>query len=53
MVVIDKSLYGFCKYIFENDYVHIYDLYVRPEYRNLGTGRKLLLQAIKEIRETG
>jgi ribosomal protein S18 acetylase RimI-like enzyme len=45
--------YGFCKYKFEDDYVHIYDLYVKPEYRNLGNAKKLLQQAIKEIRETG
>ena len=34
-------------------YVHIFNLYIEPEYRNKGQARKLLNQAIYEIRELG
>ncbi len=48
-----KSKYGYCYYDFGEDYVHIYDLFVYPEYRNKGNARKLLQKAIKYIRKTG
>lgn len=37
----------------EDDYCHIYNLYVEPEHRGKGNARKLLLNAIKEIRDSG
>ena len=45
--------FGSVEYSFEEDYVHIYNLYVKPEYRNQGNAKVLLEQAIAEIRNTG
>ena len=36
---------------FKEDYVHIYNLYVYPKYRNQGEAKKLLQDSINWIRE--
>lgn len=48
-----KSKFGFCEYNFEEDYVHIYNLFVYPEYRRKGKAKELLQNAILNIRKTG
>ena len=45
--------FGSCEYEFKPDYVHIFNLFVKPEFRLLGKSRQLLQIALKEIRETG
>lgn len=53
-----KNEFGYCCYEFVQDriitdcinYVHIYSLYVYPEFRRQGKARELLLKAIEEIR---
>lgn len=45
--------HGRCAFDFDDDYVHIYDLYVEPEKRNQGIGRTILRSAIDMIRATG
>lgn len=44
---------GSCEYAFEDDYVHIYNLFVRPEFRRCGKAREILRLAIDAIRDTG
>ena len=48
-----SSKYGYCKYSFESDYVHIYNLFVYPKFRRLGKARELLQKAICSIRKKG
>lgn len=48
-----QTKFGRCSYDFVDDYVHIYDLYIIPDYRRQGNARKLLLYIINEIRKTG
>lgn len=52
-----KSIFGYCYFAFETDsvgsYVHIYDLYIYPEYRKQGKARELLKTAINGIRQLG
>lgn len=52
-----KNEYGKCNYAFETDrlgsYVHIYNLFVFPNYRKRGKARQLLQTAIEAIRQTG
>ena len=52
-----KNKFGYCYYAFEKDsigdYVHIYDLYVFPDYRRKGKARELLKSVIDAIRKTG
>jgi ribosomal protein S18 acetylase RimI-like enzyme len=48
-----ETEFGYCYYSFEEDYVHVYDLYVYPKFRRLGHARELLELAIKGIRDTG
>ena len=42
---------GSVKYEYKDDYMHIYDLYVHPQFRNQGVAKGLLESAIKNIRE--
>lgn len=51
--VVVQNKFGSCEYSFEEDYVHIYNLYVLPEYRNLGKAKELLNKAINEIKLLG
>lgn len=46
-----EHLFGYCEYEFESDYVHIFNLYVYPEFRRKGYAKMLIKQAIKEIRD--
>lgn len=48
-----KNEFGKCNYSFESDYVHIFNLYIYPEYRRQGKARKMLASAINAIRNTG
>ncbi len=48
-----KNECGSCEYDFESDYVHIYNLFVKPMFRLHGKARELLQITIKEIKETG
>ncbi len=45
-----KNAFGYCGYGFEKDYVHIYDLFVYPEFRRQGKAREILQCAIDAIR---
>ena len=61
------NAFGHCAYGFEQDsyideeenkvdgeyYVHIYNLFVYPEFRRQGKSREILQAAIDAIRETG
>jgi len=48
-----ERVYGHCEVGFESDYVHIFNLFVYPEYRRQGKAKELLNIAIDEIRKTG
>lgn len=48
-----KNNFGHCKFAFEKDYVHIYDLFIKPQFRRQGRAREILQAAIDEIRKTG
>lgn len=48
-----KNNFGHCKFSFENDYVHIYDLFIKLQFRKQGRAREILQTAINEIRKTG
>lgn len=48
-----QNKFGYCSYGFEKDYVHIYGLFVYPEYRRSGNARELLTLAISKIRQRG
>jgi ribosomal protein S18 acetylase RimI-like enzyme len=50
---IIRNDFGHCYYAFEQDYVHIYNLIVLPEYRRQGKARELLQATIDEIRRKG
>ena len=53
MVIIDgiiNNKFGYCEYSFEEDYAHIYNLFVYPEFRKSGNARTILRMAINEIR---
>lgn len=45
--------FGYCAYAIEEDYAHIYDLFVYPEFRRKGKATELLQSAINEIRRLG
>lgn len=46
-----KNKFGYCKYGFEDNYVHIYDLFIYPEFRQQGQARKILKEVIDAIRK--
>ena len=48
-----KNKGGYCWYEFIDGYVHIYNLYVKPEFRNKGYAKDLLTKTIKAIRSKG
>jgi len=48
-----QNEFGSCEYEFKSNYVHIFNLFVKPIFRLKGKARELLQIAIKEIRETG
>jgi len=52
-----ENNFGYCEYDFERDsigeYVHIFNLYVYPDFRKRGNAKMLLNEAIKAIRNTG
>ncbi len=52
-----KNEFGYCSYSFENDkrgnYVHIYNLYVYPNFRKRGKAREILQTVINNIRKIG
>ena len=52
-----RNKYGRCKYGFEKDldghFVHIYNLFIFPEYRGMGYARAILKEAINIIKATG
>jgi ribosomal protein S18 acetylase RimI-like enzyme len=47
-----KNNFGSCNYEFIDDYVHIYNLFVLPEFRRQGKAREILQSAIDAIRKT-
>ena len=49
--VIIKNKFGHCEYAFEEDYVHIFNLFIYPEYRQQGKAREILQMTINEIRK--
>lgn len=48
-----QQIFGSCNYSIEEDYAHIFNLYVQPEYRNKGCAKEILRRAIKHIKEDG
>lgn len=48
-----ESKYGVCEYSFENEYVHVFNLFVFKKYRGNGKATELLETVIEKIRETG
>ena len=50
---IIRNDHGRCEYAFEDDFVHIYNLFVFPNYRGQGRAREILQTAINVIRSTG
>lgn len=48
-----KNEFGYCYYSFEEDYVHIYNLYIYSNYRRQGKAREILKLAIEKIRKFG
>ena len=50
---IVKNKFGFCEYSFESDYVHIYNLFTMPKFRNQGKAMATLRTVINTIRKTG
>ncbi len=53
MEKVIRNKFGHVSYAFESDYVHIYNLYVKPEFRRQGKANELLATAIKGIKNTG
>lgn len=56
MIEIDaciKTSFGCCSLSSEEDYVHIYNLFVNREHRGQGHATFLLKRAISDIRKTG
>ncbi len=51
--MIIQNYFGSCEYEFEPDYVHIFNLFVKPKFRLQGKAKELLRIAIKNIRKTG
>ncbi len=51
--MIIQNYFGSCEYEFEPDYVHIFNLFVKPKFRLRGKARELLRIAIKQIKEKG
>ena len=49
--MIIQNYFGSCEYEFEPDYVHIFNLFVKPKFRLQGKARELLQIAIKQIRK--
>ena len=47
-----KTEFGYCEYSFESDFVHIYNLFVYPEFRRQGRAKELLRLAIVAVRDT-
>ena len=45
--------FGHCSWSFEEDYVHIYILFVKKSRRGKGHARFLLQRAIEDIRKAG
>ena len=45
--------FGYCRIGYEEDYAHIYDLYIFPECRNQGKAKEILLKAIERIKDYG
>lgn len=52
-----QNEYGHCEYVLETDkhgdYYHIYNLYIKPDYRKQGHAKNILEQVISKIRKTG
>lgn len=50
-----KNNYGHCYYCVcpDDNCSMIYNLFIENEYRKMGHAKEFILQAIKEIRETG
>lgn len=50
-----KNNYGHCCYCVcsDDNCSMIYNLFIENEYRKMGHAKEFILQAIKEIRETG
>ena len=48
-----KTVFGSCAWSFEEGYVHIYNLFVSPEFRLQGRAKSILQQAITVLRESG
>jgi len=48
-----KNKFGYCGYAFESDYVHIYNLYTYPGFRQQGKAVLILHTVIAAIRNTG
>jgi len=48
-----ENEFGYCAYAFEEDYVHVYNLFIFPEFRRQGKARDILRQAIEAIKKTG
>lgn len=48
-----RNKFGNCNYAFEDDYVHIYNLFVYPRFRKQGKAKKIIQAAIEAIRKTG
>jgi GNAT superfamily N-acetyltransferase len=48
-----ETEFGYCYYSFEEDYVHIYSLYIYKNYRRHGKARGILKLAIEKIRKYG
>lgn len=45
-----KTAFGYCDWSFEKGYVHIYNLYVKTEFRGRGNAKEILRLAIDDIR---
>ncbi len=52
-VVIIQNKFGSCGYQFKPDYVHIFNLIIKPKFRLQGKARELLKITIKKIRKIG
>ena len=48
-----ENIYGYCYYEFKDDYVHIYNLFIKPSFRRQGKAKDLLKIVISKIRNTG
>lgn len=50
---IVKEYYGQCEWSIEDDYTHIFSLYVDSKYRGFGRAADLIHMTIEEIRRAG